>query len=960
LVINQPQDNFRNLLFDTVLLSFLAATAILPLLLRHQKLIKMTQTRIAQQLQALNQHASVSITDNQGRIIYANSKFCEITGYNLEELYGQDHRLINSGYHPKIFFTQMWQTLSKGEIWQGDLCNRNKKGDLYWVHTTIVPIAGKEGQPKKYISMRTDISSQKSLEHAALKSEEWLHTIMDNLGDGIYTLDSDGRLTYFNAEAERLLGWTFDELKGELLHDIIHHHRPDGQPLSFDECPISLSMKNKQFYRSENEVFFHKNGQELPISMTGAPLLDDDKLMGSVASFRDVRIQRSVKAKLIEAKEAAEEASRIKADFLSTMSHEIRTPLNGVIGMTDLLLDTLMSEEQCEFANTIRASAQALLTIINDILDFSKIEAGRLEIEQIEFSIQQMLEGSVDLVASKAYEKGLSLMSFVDPAIPERLMGDPARLRQILLNFLSNAIKFTHAGDIVARARFERRNATQIWVRLEVIDNGIGIAPEIQQRLFQPFSQADSSTTRKYGGTGLGLSICKRLTELMNGEIGLESRDAEGSVFWISIPLTIVDEQIRLSQPLAAGKRILLAGDKAGNRALYLMYLYSWGLRVDVAENLTEILQLLNEARSVGDDYFSLLLTQPLPDTDLLGTLSMIHREPGFEKLPILVCQALVDVNLKNTLLNAGAAHVLVKPVKQSVLYDAIMALLNTDSESKSDLALSILGERAAIVPQIINAQNQQRLILLAEDNLVNQQVALRVLNKMGYAVHVVNNGQEALVAIQSQHYSLVLMDCQMPVMDGLEATHAIRQREVENKLHIPIIAMTANAMQGDRERCLAAGMDDYISKPIDVESLATVLNTWMPPEVIDSDSKKAADSKVVESQKSQQPAIEMARLRDLFGDDDDVIAELLQVFLDSLKLMREKLMRAIVEQKATVNALAHELKGSASNVGALRLSDYSAQLEQLAVNNQWSEINALWLLIDEEINQVTVSIKKF
>ncbi|MDD2801574.1 MAG: PAS domain-containing protein, partial [Methylococcales bacterium] len=299
-------DNLQLSLIDAFCLSIIVCIVILPFLFLHQKRIRAAQDRITQQLQALNLHSSVSITDAKGRIIYANNKFCEITGYSTQELYGQDHRIINSGHHPKEFFAQMWDMLGQGKIWQGDLCNHTKSGEHYWVRTTIVPITDNAGNTQKYISMRTDITSQKLLEHAALKSEEWLHTIMDNMGDGIYTLDSEGHLTYFNPEAERLLGWRLEELKGKLLHDIIHHHRPNGQTLVLAECPITTAMKNKQIYRSENEVFFNKNGLALQVSVTGAPLLDEEQVIGSVVTFRDARVQQQIQTKLIEAKEAAE------------------------------------------------------------------------------------------------------------------------------------------------------------------------------------------------------------------------------------------------------------------------------------------------------------------------------------------------------------------------------------------------------------------------------------------------------------------------------------------------------------------------------------------------------------------------------------------------------------------------------------------------------------------------------
>ena len=426
---------------------------------------------------ALDQHAVVSIADRKGKITYVNEKFVAISGYSYSELMGQDHRILNSGQHPREFFRQMWKTIVAGNVWEGRICNRSKSGEFYWVQSTIVPFLDDNGKIDHYISIRTDITLQKEMEHDALTAEKWQKQILNNLGEGIYTLDSKGLLTYLNAEAERILGWTFSEIQGKAIHPIIHYQKPNGTHLPSEECPIFLSMRNNKVYRSEDEMFFHKNGQAIHVSLVGAPLLDDDKFRGSVACFHDISIEKQTKAELIKAKETAEQASRLKSDFLSNMSHEIRTPMNGIIGMTDLLFDTQLDDEQKEFTAIIRSSSQALLTVINDILDFSKIEAGQMAIEQIEFSIQAVTESCADIMASKAYEKSLSLMTFVDPAIPQKLLGDSMRLRQILLNFLGNALKFTSQGAIIVRATLISKKNRTAWLRFEIEDEGIDISP---------------------------------------------------------------------------------------------------------------------------------------------------------------------------------------------------------------------------------------------------------------------------------------------------------------------------------------------------------------------------------------------------------------------------------------------------------------------------------------------------
>lgn len=536
---------------------------------------------------------------------------------------------------------------------------------------------------------------QKQDKAEARRAEIRLRTILDNLGEGVYTLDAMGRLNYLNAEGERLLGWTQTELQGHPLHDIIHHHRPSGIPLPATECPIHLAMKERHIYRSDEEVFFMRDGTALPVTVIGAPLIIDDRVEGSVAVFADRRLQDEQRARIEDAQRSAEAANRLKSDFLATMSHEIRTPLNGVIGMAELLLDTPLDDQQSEYVRTINVSADTLLSLINNILDFSKIEAGALSIEHTPFALAPLVAGTLDVVGQRARQKQLTLQTKLATDIPAVAIGDPTRIRQILLNFLGNAVKFTKAGTITLSVCCEGANN---MVRFAVTDTGIGIEPRVQPRLFQSFSQADASTTRHYGGTGLGLAICKRLAEAMGGEIGLDSTPGQGSTFWVQLPL-----------PPA---------------------------------NLSEATPMVAVAG---------------------GPQSHVHQNHG----------------------------------------------------AKSALPVS------------------SARILLAEDNAVNQRVAVAMLQQLGHVVEVVNNGAAAVDACARGDYDLVLMDCMMPVMDGFTATCEIRRRrEAEDGRHITIVAMTANASEGDRKKCLAAGMDDYLTKPVTRARLTAMLDTWLARKV--------------------------------------------------------------------------------------------------------------------------------
>ncbi len=803
-----------------------------------------------------------------------------------------------------------------------------------------------------------DISRECELE----KDRDRLATVADESPYPIVEIDRDGNILYVNpAMVEVLCRFGYDpngkpDILPENLPALVATCLLEGRTLTSQEvvrgeacyswtlCPVPSNHLVRAYGIDLGEV----HATHRALNATADHLRESNR-------------------QLDQALQQAQAAARAKSSFLAMITHELRTPMNGVIGMASLLLDTSLTEEQRSFTQTIQQCGEAQLSLINDVLECSKIEAGKLELEMLDFQLRTTVEDVLSQFAERAQRKGLEITGLVHAAVPNALRGDPGRLRQVLTNFVGNAVKFTEQGEVTLQAFLESDTPDGVLIKFEVTDSGIGISEEVQGRLFQAFTQADSSTTRKYGGTGLGLAISKQLVELMGGQVGLRSRPGEGTTFWCT---ALFQKQAVCSPAIVpsaelSGRRILIVDDNESNRTILHHLVSGWGMRDGQARNAAEAMELLEQAAAKGEPYDAAVLDMLMPGKDGLQLAQDIRANQHGAGVRLVVLTSLIQPGHAERARRAGFTAYLTKPVRHDQLQGCLRVVFGL--QHKAPTAEAGTGKGQPISPTLITRhtlaeQSPRPRILVAEDNVVNQKLAVRMLDRLGYQPDVVSNGQDAVTAFERESYAAIVMDCQMPTMDGYEATRLIRAQEERpdasrTRAHIPIIALTANALPGDRERCKAAGMDDYLTKPVKTDDLGLILQRWAP-------AKAAADvappAPAREISKTDARVFDAGAMLANIGGDAELFDQLIRLFLDRHSVMMKEIESAIGQGDAVaLERAAHSLKGTAGNLCAPDVVLLASQLEASGRLGTLTEAPGLLVRLDRTVQELVAVLSR-
>jgi two-component system, sensor histidine kinase and response regulator len=795
-----------------------------------------------------------------------------------------------------------------------------------------------------------DITHRKKAELALEERTNFLDSLIEMSPLAVAVLNTDFRLRMCNRAFEGLFLYRRQEILGRHMSRLIPADlRLEGE--AHHDALVSGKTLHVTTQRRRSD------GTEVDVEVFSVALRGTADSAGYLLLYQDITERKLAENALLHAKEAAESASRAKSEFLANMSHEIRTPMNGIIGMTELALDTQLTVEQREYLNMVKTSGASLLTLINDILDFSKIEAGKLDLDVSDFPLRQSIGETLKALGFRAHQKGLELAWRVAQDVPDYLAGDASRVRQVLVNLVGNAVKFTERGEVVVEIeRDSKSTEAMVVLHFCVRDTGIGIAKEKQDMVFGAFTQADSSTTRKYGGTGLGLAITRRLVDLMGGKLWLESEPGVGSAFHFTIRFDTASAQPASDYPdpkILSHASILVVDDNETNRIILVEMLGRWGMQVATAKDAREALEILARSGNRAPRFSAVISDLQMPDMDGFEFVENIRKSDQFGQIPVLMLSSSAQQGEHERCRKLGISAYLAKPIQPSELLDAILSALSLHASGPSNAQHKTQNETQEVLPQ--GNWRQGMKVLLAEDNAVNRTLATRLLQKHGHTVVVVENGRQALDALEREAVDLVLMDVQMPEMDGLEATAAIREKEKKTGDHLPIIALAAHAMKGDREKCLAAGTDDYLTKPIRTADLFAAVERMR-----NTKTDATPEAPAIKNLPGTNAFDSDAALKHVEGDRD-LLDEIVGIFAEQCPKTMYEIQNAIrAADLPVLERAAHSLKGSASNLCATGVTQCAAELEESARSGNSSRSREQFQALESEVEKLLRELEAF
>lgn len=893
---------------------------------------KLTKALREQQalLNTINTQYLYSVTDLSGTILDVNDYFCEATGYSRQELIGNNHRLVNSGLHPKGFWRDMWLKVKTGQAWRAEVCNSPRQGEPRWFDMVVAPMMDDSGKIEKLIALSSDITARKQAEYHRNQLNQLIETILSSATEfSIIATDLEGTITLFNSGAERMLGYSASDMVNQYTPKKIHlddEIEQRGKELSLeygiDIQGFDVFTQKAKSGQSETRIWTYltKDDRQLQVSLTISAMFDPaGELIGYLGIAVDITEQLALENELRKEKENADKANIAKSQFLANMSHEIRTPMNAVLGMLQLIQRTSLNNVQQDYVIKARSAAQSLLGILNDILDFSKIEAGKLMLDPTAFSLEDLLEELAVILSANLKEQKVEILFDTPSDLPKAIIGDKLRLQQVLVNLAGNALKFTSQGQVLLRIKRLAQDEQRINIRISVEDTGIGISPEQQQKIFTGFTQAEASTTRRYGGTGLGLVICKRLVNLMGSKLYLHSELGKGSHFWFDLDLPVADTSRFISPDLPYAAQILLVYNNPTLLNIYSETLTKQGYRVDQSSSYGTAMEKIKQADNRGSAYDLLIVDCDLGQEEGIQIIHELNRIETLAKKPVCIMTAAYNQDIFrkiNQQDRQSVSNLLIKPLSSRQLITAVQQVLLPQIQSNQPDADAIYDLRGLD-------------LLVVEDNELNRQVAFELLESAGAKVELAEGGWEGVNKVyENPHkYHLIIMDIQMPDMDGFEATRRIRQHPATAE--IPILAMTANASESDRHACLNAGMNEHTGKPFDLVKLVPLIHGLVKKQIIDS---QTTDPETLAAESVQTS-------RDLLEDKQALLnryannIELFRRFQKKLKPDVEKLLNNLqnlskMDAPAIILAL-HSIKGLSATLGATALAQLASELEK-------------------------------